>query len=102
MQHANGVLATASAIETAAAVHTGTVSPVETTEAASARIEALDGTINAAVVHDFDRARDQAKRIDAAVATGASLPLAGVPMTFEAKFPRPRLEPVENGGTQCV
>jgi hypothetical protein len=29
MQHANGVLATASAIETAAAVRTGTVSVVE-------------------------------------------------------------------------
>ena len=86
MQHAVGVLATASAIETAAAVRTGTVSAVETTEAAIARIEALDGPINAVVVRDFDRARDQAKRADAAVARGTNLPLAGVPMTVKEVF----------------
>ncbi len=86
MQHANCVLATASAIETAAAVRTGTVSAVETTEAAIARIEARDGPINAVVVRDFDRARDQATRVDAAVATGAKLPLAGVPMTVKDVF----------------
>ncbi len=102
MQQANGMLATASAVATAAAVRTATVSAVETTEAAIARIEALDGPINAVVVRDFDRAREQAKLVDAAVATGANLPLAGVPMTVKAKIPRPRLEPVENGGTKCV
>jgi amidase len=102
MQQANGMLATASAVDTAAAVRTGTVSAVETTEAAIARIEARDGPINAVVVRDFDRARDQAKRVDAAVATGAHLPLAGGPMTVKANIPRPRLEPVENGGTTCV
>ena len=59
MEQANGALATASALETAAAVRTGTVSALETTEAAIARIEALDGPINAVVVRDFDRARDQ-------------------------------------------
>ena len=58
MQQATGMLATASAIETAAAVRMDTVSAVETTEAAIARIEALDGLINAVVVGDFDRARD--------------------------------------------
>ncbi len=100
MQHANGVLATAIAVATAAAVRTGTVSAVETTEAAIARIEALDGPINMVVVRDFDRAREQAKLVDAAVAKGANLPLAGVPMTVKAKIPR--LEPVENGGTKCV
>ena len=74
MQQANGVLATASAVATAAAVRTGTVSAVETTEAAIARIEALDGPIDAVVVRDFDRAREQAKRVDAAVATGRTCP----------------------------
>ena len=74
MQQANGVLATASAVATAAAVRTGTVSAVETTEAAIARIEALDGSINALVVRDFDRACDQAKLVDAAVATGRTCP----------------------------
>lgn len=59
MQHANGMLVTARALATAAAVRTGTVSAVETTEAAIARIEALDGPINAVVVRDVDRARDQ-------------------------------------------
>ena len=63
MQQVNGMLATVSAIEAAAAVCTGTVSPVETTEAAIAGIEALDGPINAVVVCDFDRARDQAKHL---------------------------------------
>ena len=79
MQQANGMLATASAVATAAAVRTGTVrtgtvSAVETTEAAIARIEALDGPIDAVVVRDFDRAREQAKRVDAAVATGRTCP----------------------------
>ena len=100
MQQANGMLATASAVETAAAVRTGTVSAVETTEAAITRIEALDGPINVVVVRDFDRARDQATLVDAAVARGTNLPLAGVPMTVKANIPR--LEPVENGGTKCV
>jgi hypothetical protein len=68
MQQADGVLATASTLETAAAVRTGAVSAVETTEAA--------------------------------VATGANPPLAGVPVTVKAKMPR--LELVENGGTKCV
>ncbi len=73
-EQANGALATASALETAAAVRTGTVSALETTEAAIEWIEALDGPINAVVVRDFDRARDQAKRVDAAVATGRTCP----------------------------
>lgn len=59
MQHAVGVLATASAIETAAALRTSAVSALEMTEAASARIEALARLINAAVVRDFDQARER-------------------------------------------
>ena len=73
-------------VETAAAVRTGTVSALETTEAAIVRIEALDGPINAVVVRDFDRAREQAKLVDAAVAKGANLPRAGVPMTVKEVF----------------
>ncbi|GIV97596.1 MAG: hypothetical protein KatS3mg057_2253 [Herpetosiphonaceae bacterium] len=86
MPQANDVLATASAIETAAAVRNSTVSVVETTEAAIARIEALDGPINAVVVRDFAQARDQAKLVDAAVAKRAPLPLAGVSMTLKDVF----------------
>ena len=58
MQQANGVLAMASAVATAAAVRTGTVRAGETTEAAIARLEALDGSSTALVVRDFDPARE--------------------------------------------
>src|SRR5262245_43770721 len=86
MQQSRDMFAHASADEQAAAVRTKSVSALELTDAAIARIEALDGSINAVVVRDFDRARDQAKRIDLAVATGAALPLAGVPMTVKECF----------------
>jgi amidase len=79
-------LATASAKELAAAVRARSVSALELTEAAIARIEARDGSINAVVVRDFDRARDQARQVDRALATGADLPLAGVPMTVKETF----------------
>jgi amidase len=84
----NDTLAHASARTLAAAVHAKTVSALELTDAAIARIEARDGPINAVVVRDFDRARDQARRIDQTVATGggADLPLAGVPMTVKECF----------------
>ena len=110
MQQANDMLATASAVETAAAVRTGTISALETTEAAIARIEALDGPINAVVVRECDRARDQAKQVDAAMATGAHLPLAGAPLMVKAKIPRPRLSSLSTkfpcisrcgGGYEC-
>lgn len=59
MAQANGALRTVSTLETAAAVRSSTVSAVETTEAAIARIEVLNGPINAVVRRDFDRAREQ-------------------------------------------
>ena len=59
------------------------VSALELTEAAIGRIEALDGPINAVVVRDFDRARDQAKAADAALARGERGALLGVPMTVK-------------------
>jgi amidase len=86
MQQLNVALATASAKELAAAVRTKSVSALEMTDAAIARIESLDGPINAVVVRDFDRARDQARGIDLAIAKGADLPLAGVPMTVKESF----------------
>ena len=86
MQPFNDPLATASAKELAAAVRAKSVSALELTDAAIARIEALDGPINAVVVRDFDRARDQARKVDLAVANGAELPLAGVPMTVKETF----------------
>lgn len=59
------------------------VSSVELTNAAIARIEQLDGPINAVVVRDFDRALAQAKAADAAIARGERAPLLGLPMTVK-------------------
>ena len=75
-----------SAIETAAAIARGESSARAETEAAIARIEALDGAINAVVVRDFDRARAAADQADAAFAGGERRPLLGVPMTVKEAF----------------
>ena len=86
MQTEKDALADASAGELAAAVRGGMLSALETTDAAIKRIEARDGPINAVVVRDFDRARDQAREVDQAIRRGAELPLAGVPMTVKECF----------------
>jgi amidase len=57
----------------AALVHRGEVLPLELTEAAIERIDALNSRLNAVVERDFDRARAAARAMD------VSLPLAGVP-----------------------
>ncbi|MGL4314793.1 MAG: amidase family protein [Sphingomonas sp.] len=76
-----------SALATAAAIRAGETTALAETDAAIARIEAGDGAINAVVVRDFDRARDQARAIDARVAAGdASGVLLGVPMTVKESF----------------
>ena len=84
--NSTGATEAASAGELAAAVRARTVGALELTEAAIARIEALDGPINAVVVRDFDRARDQARDVDRRVAAGEAPPLAGVPMTVKESF----------------
>jgi amidase len=73
------------ALETASAIRSGAISPLEAVDAAIARIEALDGPINAVVVRDFDRARDAAKALDG-VEPGDDQPLFGVPMTIKEAF----------------
>jgi amidase len=62
------------------------VSAFELANAAIARIEALDGKLNAVVVRDFERARAAAKEADAALARGERKPLLGVPMTVKESF----------------
>src|SRR5205085_2842777 len=57
-------------------VRTGEVHPKELVEAAIARIEALDPTLNALVFRDFDRARESA-------AAASSGPLGGVPFLLK-------------------
>jgi amidase len=72
------------AIETAARIASGKLSPLEAVDAAINRIEALDGPLNAVVVRDFDRARDAARALDGRKADGR--PLFGVPMTVKESF----------------
>jgi amidase len=79
-------LLAAGAAEASRALAAGQVSALELCEAAIARIEALDGPLNAVVVRDFDRARRQAAEADAALARGERRPLLGVPMTVKEAF----------------
>ncbi|HEX6705713.1 MAG TPA: amidase family protein [Albitalea sp.] len=70
----------------AQALRSRRLSALEACDAAIARIEAGDRDINAVVVRDFDRARDQARAADAALARGEQQPLLGVPMTVKESF----------------
>ncbi|MEZ5998904.1 MAG: amidase family protein [Hyphomonas sp.] len=76
-------LAKAGALETAKAVRSGDISALEACDAAIARIEALDGPINAVVVRDFDRARNAAKAVDGSRKPDDGRALLGVPMTVK-------------------
>ena len=62
------------------------VSARELLDFAIARIEALDGKINAVVVRDFDRARSAVDAADTALARGERRPLLGVPMTVKEQY----------------
>ncbi|MGH7316861.1 MAG: amidase family protein, partial [Candidatus Rokuibacteriota bacterium] len=59
------------------ALRTGAISAAELTELCIRRIERHDGRINAVVVRDFDRARQQARAADQARARNESAPLLG-------------------------
>ena len=74
---------TASAGELVAALADRRIGALELTDTAIARIEAVDGPINAVVVRDFERARAAAKSADAALARGERRPLLGLPMTVK-------------------
>ena len=65
------------------------VSALELTDAFIARIEALDGELNAVPVRDFARAREAAREADAALARGERLPLLGVPVTIKESSTSP-------------
>ena len=62
------------------------VSAAELVDQAIARIEDLDGKLNAVVVRDFDRARAAAKAADAATMRADDRPLLGIPMTVKECF----------------
>ena len=76
----------ATALATAAAVRSGETSARAVAAAAIARIEERDVPLNAVVVRDFDRARAAADAVDARVAAGEHLPLAGVAMTVKESY----------------
>lgn len=69
-----------------AALVARTISSVDLVEQSIARIEALDGRVNAVVVRDFSRARGAAKRADAALSRGERRPLLGIPVTVKEAF----------------
>lgn len=68
------------------ALHARKISASELLEHTIARIEALDGPINAIIVRDFDRARDAARAADDALGRGERLPLLGIPVTLKEPF----------------
>ncbi len=73
------------ALELAAQIKAGDLSPLEAVDAAIGRIEALDGPLNAVPVRDFDRAREAARALDGKTPEGHQ-PLFGVPMTIKESF----------------
>lgn len=79
-------LASATATQLVKALAAREVGALELCDATIERIERLDGNINAVAVRDFDRAREQARAADAALARGERRPLLGVPMTVKESF----------------
>ena len=73
------------ALEIAARIRNGEISPHEAVEDAIARIEHLDVHVNAVAVCDFERAIETAKAMDGQT-PGEHQPLFGVPMTIKESF----------------
>ncbi|AXB43271.1 amidase [Amycolatopsis albispora] len=72
--------------ELSTALRAGAVTSVELTDAAIARIERDNNTVNAICVPDFDRARAAARRADQARARGEDRPLLGIPVTVKESY----------------
>ncbi len=73
------------ALDTAAAIKAGELSPVEAIDAAIARIEHLDAHVNALAVADFERALEAARELER-IGPQVAQPLFGVPMTVKESF----------------
>ncbi|MBD2841451.1 amidase family protein [Erythrobacter rubeus] len=73
------------AVETAAAIRSGELSPIEAVDAAILRIEHLDAEIHAVAVPDFERACEAARSM-AGQSASDDKPLFGVPMTVKESF----------------
>ncbi len=72
--------------EITAAVNTRSVSARAITESAIAHVEATKGRLGAFTDPTFDRALTEADAVDASVAAGKALPLAGVPYAVKNLF----------------
>jgi len=75
-----------SAGELAQSLQKKQISALELTDQFIARIEVLDGDLNAVPVRDFARARETAREADAALARGERRPLLGVPITVKESY----------------
>lgn len=80
-------LAFAGALELARLIRAKEASATELTRLFIERIERLDGAVNAVVVRTFERALEDAKAADVALARGQVRgPLHGVPMTIKESY----------------
>lgn len=87
-----------SAAQTAELVRAGDLSPTQTVEAAIARIEEADDTINAVVFRAFDEARERAKALEERISAGDMLGLlVGVPTLTKDSFSSKKGWPVSAG-----
>ncbi|MAW55971.1 MAG: amidase, partial [Rhodospirillaceae bacterium] len=76
-----------SATSLARKIRTGDLSARQAVDAAIARVEAIDPSINAVVVRDFEAAREAADEADRIRGNGEFMgPLHGVPMTIKEAF----------------
>jgi amidase len=91
------------AAELARRIREREVSAVEVLEAAIARIEERDPSLNAFVFRGFDEARERARAADAAVAGGGPLgPLHGVPTAIKDLFEYKPGWPATYGGIPAL
>jgi amidase len=79
------------AVDQAALVHDGEVTPLELVDAAIERIERIDPVLNAVVIRWFDHARDTAR------ATLPDGPFRGVPFLIKDLFAGYAGQPITNG-----
>lgn len=79
----NGAWMDATASEIARAVNAREVSAAEIVDAAFARIEERDGAVGAFLTRTEALARESARAVDAKLAAGETLPLAGVPLAIK-------------------
>ena len=69
--------------ETAGAVNAREISALDSARSALERLAAVNPALNAVIHHDADWTLAQARAVDARLAAGESLPLAGVPITVK-------------------